>query len=204
MLQIKLNRHMVKKRIWEETDEIIERPPKRRSFRRLSRVASNQKQAKKRKRSNIISESRSDETSILGKDCLAAQTQKKQKKNQGKVKNEVSNLDLVFQKAMKKEHKFEICEVAEMIITFFRAFAHQLYADQRLHGVIRDRCCRYLELYRERFQSMVNTETINCDFSHYLNRMRTFQTRGGKLEMLAISDVYERQMEVYAGKFQEL
>ena len=39
MLQIKLNKHMVRKRLWEETDENIERPYKRRSFRRLGRVA---------------------------------------------------------------------------------------------------------------------------------------------------------------------
>ena len=53
MLQIKLDKHMVRKRLWEETDDIIERPPKRRSFRRLGGVATKQKQAKKRKRSDV-------------------------------------------------------------------------------------------------------------------------------------------------------
>ena len=56
MLQIKLDKHMVRKRLWEETDEIIERPPKRRSFRRLGRVAAKKKQAKKRKRSDVVLE----------------------------------------------------------------------------------------------------------------------------------------------------
>ena len=84
MLQIKLNKHMVRKRLWEDTDEIIERPPKRRSYRRLGRVATKQKQAKKRKRSDVFLESLSDEKSPLKEVCLAESKQKKQKKTSRK------------------------------------------------------------------------------------------------------------------------
>ena len=51
---------MVRKKLWQKTDENIYRPTKRRSSRRLGRVVSKQKQAKKRKCSNVISESLSD------------------------------------------------------------------------------------------------------------------------------------------------
>ena len=37
-IQLKLNSHMVRKRVWEKTEENIYRPTKRRSSRRLSRV----------------------------------------------------------------------------------------------------------------------------------------------------------------------
>ena len=51
---------MVRKRLWEKTDEDIFPRTKRRSSRRMGRVVSKQKQAKKRKFSNVISESLSD------------------------------------------------------------------------------------------------------------------------------------------------
>ena len=69
MLQIKLNKHMVKKRLWEETDEKIKRPYKRPSVRRLGRVAAKKKQAKKRKLSNVFSGSLSDEKNPLKNVC---------------------------------------------------------------------------------------------------------------------------------------
>ena len=89
MLQIKLNKHMVRKRLWEDTDEIIERPPKRRSFRRLGRVATKQKQPKKRKRSDVFLESLSDEKSPLREVCLGKRNQKKQKKNKQEERKKV-------------------------------------------------------------------------------------------------------------------
>merc|ERR1711888_236756 len=85
-LQIELNKHMVRKRLWEETDENIELPPKRRSFRRLGRVAAKKKQGKKRKRSNVFLGSLSDEKSPLRKVCSKKEKQKRQKINQHKEK----------------------------------------------------------------------------------------------------------------------
>ena len=73
---------MVRKRLWEDTDENIERPFKRRSFRCLGRVAAKQKQANKRKRSDVFLGSLSDEKSAPKEACPGKSKQKKQKKNQ--------------------------------------------------------------------------------------------------------------------------
>ena len=99
MLQIKLDKHMVRKRLWEETDDIIERPPKRRSFRRLGRVAAKQKQAKKRKRSDVFLGSLSDEKSPLKEVCPGKSKAKKQKKNK---MEEMKKVCVVFQEAMRR------------------------------------------------------------------------------------------------------
>ena len=48
-LQLKLNCHMVRERVWEKTEENIYRPTKKRSSKSLSRVGSKQKQTRKRK-----------------------------------------------------------------------------------------------------------------------------------------------------------
>ena len=193
---------MVKKRIWEETDESVERPFKKPSVRRLSRASSNKKQIRKRKRPSVILESLSDEKSPLKEVCPVISDQKKQKKSKRKEKKNKTacHVDLVFQKAMGVEHKLGICEVVNDGSNLFRAFSHQIYGDQGLHGLIRDKCCRYLEIHKERFVSIIHTEESAFDFSCYLNRMRTLQTRGTEVEILALSELYKRPVELYEGQ----
>ena len=79
-LQLKINSHMVRKRLWEKTDENIYLPTKRRSSRHLGRVVSKQKQVRKRKCLNVISESLCDEKSNVNKVCFSAPKQKRRKK----------------------------------------------------------------------------------------------------------------------------
>ena len=198
MLQIKLNKHMVRKRLWEDTDENIERPFKRRSFRRLGRVAAKQKQANKRKRSDVFLGSLSDEKSAPKEACPGKSKQKKQKKNQEEEMEK--KVSVRFIEAMRKERKFEICEVVDDENNLFRAFAHQIYGHESLHGLIRDKCCRYLEIHQERFLLIIETEEINFDFSRYLARMRTLQTRGTIVEIVALSELYGRLVEVCEGQ----
>ena len=79
-LQLKLNCHMVRKRLWGKTEENIYRPTKRRSSKSLSRVGSKQKQARKRTCLNVISESLCDEKSSLNKVCFSYPKKKRMKK----------------------------------------------------------------------------------------------------------------------------
>ena len=53
-MQRLLNKHMVKKRLWEPTDEAIERPTKRRSSRYCNSAPVIRKKAKKRKLSKVL------------------------------------------------------------------------------------------------------------------------------------------------------
>ena len=80
----------------------------------------------------------------------------------------------------------------------FRAIADQVYGDQELHGLIREKCCNYMELQREHFREFIDTEVNFSHFSHYVNNMRLLKTWGGNLEITAISELYQRRVEVYA------
>ena len=78
-LQLKINSHMVRKRVWEKTEEDIYRRTKRRSSKSSSRVGSKQKQARKRKCLNVISEGLCDEKSNLIKVCFTLPKKKRMK-----------------------------------------------------------------------------------------------------------------------------
>ena len=112
----------------------------------------------------------------------------------------MSNPDLVFQKVMKNEHEFDIFKIVDDGNNLFRAFAHQLYGVQDLHGLVREKCCCYLKLYREKFQSFLDAEGTDVDFLRYLDGMKTLNTKGGKLEITALSEFYRRPVEIYAGQ----
>ena len=197
LLQRKLNNHMTRKRLWEPTDENIELPTKRRSVRRSYVVSSSQKKARKRKAPIV---ELSDEKSEVINVGLTAPQKKKKKVDvqQKQKKKKVINIDPLFQEAMKNEHGYKIREIADDGNCLFRALADQVYGDQEQHVVVRDRACKYMDLHREKFSQFIDTDVIFRDFSHYLKNMRKLKTWGGNLEIIAISELYQRRVEVYA------
>ena len=76
-LQNILNKHMVKKRLWETTDEVIERPTKRRSKRYANSTSVSRKQTKKRKQSTF---NLSVEESVGSKPVEATRASRKRRK----------------------------------------------------------------------------------------------------------------------------
>ena len=99
---------------------------------------------------------------------------------------------------MKVELNFEIKKVADDGNCIFSAFAHQVYGDDSLHAIMREKCCDYMELHSDKFNEFIDTEDHYRDFSHYLETMRTLRTWGGNLEITALSELYQRRVEVYA------
>ena len=57
-----------------------------------------------------------------------------------------------------------------------------------------------MELYQEKFLSIIDTEENDFDFSHYLVKMRTLGTRGTNAEIVALSELYRRPVELYEGQ----
>ena len=105
---------------------------------------------------------------------------------------------VMFQHALKVNLGYRICKVKDDGNCIFSAFSHQIYGDACFHALIRDKCCDYMDLYRERFQDFIDTEKHYANFSHYLNNMRALRTWGGNLEITALSELYQRPVEVYA------
>ena len=128
-----------------------------------------------------------------------ASKKKKTSKTNSNSRNKRVLSDLsVFRQALRRNHGFWIVEVVNDINNLFRAFSHQLYGKEDLYVLIRDRCCRYLELYEERFQLKLETEVSDRSFQEYLVGLRNQQVRGGNLEITAISELYTRPVEIYA------
>nr|XP_006822205.1 PREDICTED: OTU domain-containing protein 5-like [Saccoglossus kowalevskii] len=74
----------------------------------------------------------------------------------------------------------------------FRAVADQVYGDQEMHSIVRNHCMDYMLKNSDHFSQYV-TE----DFNAYINRKRTDNCHGNHLEMQALSEMYNRTIEVY-------
>jgi len=101
-----------------------------------------------------------------------------------------------FRRQLKKEKGWTIVDTEEDGNCLFRAVADQVYGDQSVHEIIREKCCDYLESESEYFKQYVDTESIAYD--RYLKFMRRPSTWGGNVEIQAISEIYDRPVEIYA------
>ena len=79
----------------------------------------------------------------------------------------------------------------------FRAMSHQLYGSQDHHKMIRERCCDYIELNRQYFEGFIANAAGNMTFSYYLHIMRSDREWGGNLELIALTELYRKTIEIY-------
>ena len=133
---------MRRKRLWEETDD-VERPVKRRSRGAIFL----EKQAKKRKLSDVLAGSMCDEKSSTEK--VTDKAHKKKKHKILKDKEEVLNVDSADHVNVPNNGGLEIVETVHDNSCVFRAFAHQLYGDEGLHGYIQNFLLQNKELARQ-------------------------------------------------------
>lgn len=96
-----------------------------------------------------------------------------------------------FEKSIRKKG-WQIKHMNEDGACLFRAIADQVYGDQEMHDVVRKHCIDYIASNRDYFSQYV-TE----DFNHYLDRKRLASTHGNHIEMQAMSEIYNRNIEVY-------
>eukprot|EP01132_Coremiostelium_polycephalum_P002711 gene2711-3364_t len=74
----------------------------------------------------------------------------------------------------------------------FRSIADQIYGDQEMHNLIREKCMDYMEAERDHFSQFV-TE----DFNEYIKRKRSDKVYGNNTEMQAMAELFNRPIEVY-------
>uniref|UniRef100_A0A1Y1NBK8 ubiquitinyl hydrolase 1 n=1 Tax=Photinus pyralis TaxID=7054 RepID=A0A1Y1NBK8_PHOPY len=87
---------------------------------------------------------------------------------------------------------FEIKKMHEDGACLFRAIADQVYGDQELHSTVRSQCMDYIVQNQDFFAPYV-TE----DFDKYVERKRRWYVHGNHLEIQALSEMYNRTIEVY-------
>ena len=77
----------------------------------------------------------------------------------------------------------------------FRSIADQIYGDEEMQSLVRGMCMDYMMKNNDYFAQFV-TE----DFSKYISRKRRDCCYGNHLEMQALSEMYNRNIEVYQFK----
>lgn len=77
----------------------------------------------------------------------------------------------------------------------FRAIALQIYGDQEMHDDIRQQTMDYIQINKEYFAQFV-TE----DITKYISRKRKNNVHGNHIEIQAISEMYNRAVELFSYK----
>ncbi|CAG9816601.1 unnamed protein product [Phaedon cochleariae] len=99
--------------------------------------------------------------------------------------------DALFSRCM-SNLGFEIKNMNEDGACLFRSIADQVYGDQEFHFQVRQDCMNYIVQNQDYFEPYV-TE----DFEKYVARKRTWHVHGNHLEIQAMSELYNRTIEVY-------
>ncbi|XP_013391658.1 OTU domain-containing protein 5-B-like isoform X2 [Lingula anatina] len=109
-----------------------------------------------------------------------------------KCRENLEELEQWFEAALQKKRHFAIKKMKEDGACLFRAVSDQVYGDQEMHSLVRKQCIDYMMKNADYFSNYV-TE----DFTTYLNRKRLDSCHGNHVEMQAMSELYNRPIEVY-------
>ncbi|XP_014675094.1 PREDICTED: LOW QUALITY PROTEIN: OTU domain-containing protein 5-like [Priapulus caudatus] len=105
---------------------------------------------------------------------------------------EEEELERRLEQALKEKNGFEIKRMQEDGACLFRAIADQVYGDEEMNSVVRQQCMDYMSQNREFF-----SQYITEDFDSYIVRKRLDHCHGNHVEMQALSEMYNRTVEVY-------
>lgn len=104
---------------------------------------------------------------------------------------ELEKMESRFEKKMRKKG-FIIKKMGEDGACLFRAVADQVYGDQEMHQSVRKLCMDYIAKNADYFSQYV-TE----DFKNYIERKSMDHSHGNHVEIQALSEMYNRPIEVY-------
>ena len=79
----------------------------------------------------------------------------------------------------------------------FRAVSDQIYGNEDYHNIIREKCMDYLMIERDFFSQFV--EGGDKEFENYVNMKRKSGVWGDDVELQAVSEIYNRPIEIYSG-----
>ncbi|XP_068206851.1 OTU domain-containing protein 5-B isoform X2 [Palaemon carinicauda] len=96
-----------------------------------------------------------------------------------------------FEKKMKKKNLI-IKKMREDGACLFRAIADQVYGDQDMHSCVRKHCMDYIARNEDSFAPFVSE-----NFQTYVTRKRRDDCFGNHIELAAMSEMYNRVIEVY-------
>ena len=101
--------------------------------------------------------------------------------------------ELKFRELMKKNN-LEIKAIEGDGNCLFRAVSDQVYGKEEYHDIIRQKCMDYLEIQKRFFKLF-----IDGDFNEYIKEKRKDGAWGDDIELEALSEIYNRPIEIYSG-----
>lgn len=131
---------------------------------------------------------RRDSPEMKSNDCLVENSPESAR---GDLPSNV-DMDLDFKVALKKQG-LEIREQDGDGNCLFRAISLQVYGDPSMHGDVRKQCMDFMERDKEHFSQFVTGEPFN----QYLERKRQDGVHGNNPEIQAISELFNRPIEVF-------
>ncbi|XP_055338378.1 OTU domain-containing protein 5-B-like [Paramacrobiotus metropolitanus] len=111
---------------------------------------------------------------------------------EGLSAEEWAQKEAAFARLLKEKRGFVIKLMKEDGACLFRAVADQVYGDQEMHDMVRRQCMDYMERNEDYF-----SQYITEDFQQYVERKRNLSAHGNHVEIQAMSEVYNRRIEVY-------
>lgn len=107
--------------------------------------------------------------------------------------DEWKSRDEKFSNLLRTERGLIIKEMEEDGACLFRAISYQMYGDQDMHDIIRQQTMDYIYQNREYFEQFL-TEDIHS----YVKRKRQNHLHGNHIEIQAMSEMYNRPVELYS------
>ena len=101
--------------------------------------------------------------------------------------------DAKFREKLKKAG-CKVFEVENDGNCLFRAVALQTLGDVSMHAVVRKKCCQHLSMHRKHFKNFVGDDK---SFESYLTRMSKDCVWGGHMEIIAMEEIWDRQIMIY-------
>ncbi|KAG5673516.1 hypothetical protein PVAND_003558 [Polypedilum vanderplanki] len=106
--------------------------------------------------------------------------------------DEWKSRDEKFSTLLESERGLIIKNMEEDGACLFRAISYQIYGDQDMHDIIRQQTMDYIYQNREYFEQFL-TEDIHS----YVKRKRQNHLHGNHIEIQAMSEMYNRPVELY-------
>ena len=100
-----------------------------------------------------------------------------------------------FKKSM-NESQLVIKETERDGNCMFRAISDQIYGDEKFHDIIRDKCMNYIQEEASFFQQFI--EGGEDSIGEYIQMKRTLGVWGDDIELQALSEIYNRPIEIYS------
>ena len=103
--------------------------------------------------------------------------------------------ELQFDKFIFERKGYRINPIERDGNCLFRAVADQVYCDLNLHAHIRNLCANYMQEEEKYFSEFYNG---SLDYTNYISQLRKDGTWAGYWELVALTHIYKRSIEVYA------